>query len=73
MKAGSHLPLREGRSERERLEMRKEQAILDSQREAREMARARRFRRIRSLTPGQLTYLAAAVLFALLLALVAIE
>ena len=36
--------------ERERLEMRKKQAILESQREARQLAQARRFRRIRSLT-----------------------
>ena len=63
----------DGLSERERLEMRKEQAIRASQREARQLAKARRFRRIRSLTLAQVTYLASALIFALLLALVAMD
>ena len=70
---GSRVRLWEGLSERERLEMRKEQAILDSQREARQLAKARRFRRIRSLTLPQVSYLAASLIFAVLLALVAID
>jgi len=53
--------------------MRKEQAILDSQREARQLAKARRFRRIRSLTLPRVAYLAAGLVFAVLLALAAIH
>jgi len=70
---GSRVRLWEGLSERERLEMRKEQAILDSQREARQLAKARRFRRIRSLTLPRVAYLAAGLVFAVLLALAAIH
>jgi len=63
----------DGLSERDRLEMRKEQAIRESQREARQLAQARRWRRIRSLTLAQVTCLASALIFALLLALAAIH
>ena len=70
---GPGLRLWEGHSERERLEMRKEQAIRESQEEARRLAQARRFRRIRSLTLAQVAFMAAGLIFALLLALAAIH
>jgi len=61
----------DGFSERNRLEMRKEQAIRESREEARRLAKARRWRRIRSLTLPQVAYLVAGLIFAVLLALVA--
>jgi hypothetical protein len=70
---GPHVRLWEGLSERERLEMRKERAIRESREEAQRVARARRWRRIRSLTTAQVAFIAAALIFALLLALVAID
>jgi len=73
MNTGPHLRLWEGLSERERLEMRKERAIRESREEARRLARARRFRRIRSLRLSQVTCIAAGLIFALLLALMAID
>jgi len=53
--------------------MRKERAIRESREEARRLARARRFRRIRSLTLPQVAFMAAGLIFALLLALAAIH
>ena len=73
MNTGSRVRLWEGLSERERLEMRKERAIRESREEARRLARARRFRRIRSLTLPQVAFMAAGLIFALLLALAAIH
>ena len=73
MNTGPRVRLWEGLSERERLEMRKEQAILDSQREARQLAKARRFRRIRSLSAVEVALIAAGLVFVLALALVAIH
>jgi len=63
----------EGLSERERLEMRKERAIQESREEARRLARARRFRRLRSLTACQVAFTLAGLILALLLALAAIH
>lgn len=73
MSSSLNARLWEGATDRERQEMRKEQAILESQAEAGELAKARRWRRIRSLTLSQVTYIVAAAIFALLLALVAID
>lgn len=73
MNTGPGLRLWEGLSERERLEMRKERAIQESQAEAQRLARARRYRRLRSLTACQVVFIAAGLIFALLLALAAIH
>ena len=66
-------PLWEGSTDRERQEMRKEEAIRESHREARQMARAKRWRRIRCLTLSQVTYIGVGLIFAILFALVAID
>lgn len=73
MNTGPHVHPWEGLSERERLDMRKERAIRESQEEARRLAKARRLRRIRSLTLPQMAYLVGGLIFAVLLALVAIH
>jgi len=53
--------------------MRKERAIRESQEEARRLAKARRFRCIRSLSAVEVALIAAGLVFVLALALVAIH